>query len=437
MAFREILLLRLILPVADRVMGTRLCHWYRAIGRMQRWTPEQVTQWQEQQLQAFVAHAYNHTVYYRRLFDRLGLTPNDIRCAEDLKKLPVITKEIVNAHYDELVPDNFSRFPHRKIRTGGTTGEPMTYLCSEEVWGYVTAAKIFYWRKTGYRYGDAFVALGSSSILSQRPSFARRVYDRLRNEHPLNSVDINPEKCRQYAEYLQRNRIRYLYGYAAALYVFTRYVADNHIDLTQIKAVFTTSENLPDNYRTLMEQTYQCRVMDCYGARDAGITAYETQRGCYPVGYNAIAEIVDPIGEHTGTLLTTNFLNYCFPLIRYQFGDIVELAEPDGSRYNGQIIQRVMGRTSSVIQLANGHTLSATGIAMVMRHFDIVAFDIRKSAPLEVTLRLQPTAQYSETQETTLREELRRYVGDDCSIRIVHVDRFEPLPNGKHQYFYT
>lgn len=435
---RGLLLSELFIPVADMVTGTSISRWCRQIRKMQSWSSTQVAEWQNERLAAFVSHAYHHTKYYHTLFDQLSIRPEDIRCADDLARIPYIDKQIINAHYEELVPDNLSTFRYRNDRTGGTTGQPMNYYCDEETWGYVTAAKMYYWGTTDYNYGDAFVALGSSSLFNKKPSLKRRIYDFVRNEHPLNSVDINDEKCSHFVSYIRKRHIKFLYGYAASLYMFTQYVVENNIDLTQIKGIFTTSENLPDNYRELMERTFNCWVMDCYGARDAGITAYEVGRGCYQVGYNVIAEIIDKIDDNTGTLLSTNFLNYSFPLIRYQFGDVVELdITSHPNQYNGQIIRHIIGRTSDVIRLENGHSLSASGISVFMKEFDIVAFDFKKTAPLEVTLRIQSQTEFAPELEQSLRDSLAVYIGDDCKVIIEYVQGFECLPNGKHRYFYT
>ena len=122
---------------------------------MNSWSRSDIQEWQNAHLQAFIKHAYEHTKYYRNLFDSLGITPEVIRTPEDLKRIPVITKDIVNAHYNDLIPDDLSKMRYRHSASGGTTGKPMKYLCSEDVWGYVTAAKIYYWRKMGYQYGDS------------------------------------------------------------------------------------------------------------------------------------------------------------------------------------------------------------------------------------------------------------------------------------------
>ena len=434
---KEFALLRIFFPLGDRIMGTCAIEWYRRIARMSRWSKQEIEEWQNNELRKFVRHAYEHTVYYRQLFDSLGLTPDDIRCKEDLVKIPVMTKEIVNENYSSLVPDNLDRFKYRVSRSGGTTGVPVQYYCDENVWGYVTAAKIYHWKKTGYLYGDAFIALGSASLFSQKPSFARRLYDRMRNEHPLNCVNLTDEICSDYCEYIKAHHIQYIYGYAAAIYLFAVYVKEHKVTVDGIKRVFTTSENLTDNYRAVIEDTFHCKVMDCYGARDAGITAFEVAPHAYNIGYNTLVEIEDEIGDHVGSVISTNFLNYSFPLLRYKFGDEAEICpENEVKEYNGQQFRRLLGRSSHVLRLENNHQLTATGISMIMKEFDIVAFDIRKTGENAVLLRLQVVPdKYSEQQESLIIKTLKKYLGEDCVLSIEKVAEFEPNKNGKRTYF--
>lgn len=436
MAFKEFFLLNIMLPIAEKFQGTCATKWYKQIETMQSWSCDEIISWQNEQLKRLVNHVYNHTVYYHRLFEGLGLCPNDIQTIEDLKKLPIIDKQIANEHFNEIVPDNLSEFKYRTGKTGGTTGEPMFYYCDENNWGYITANKIFNWKKTGYKYGDAFVALGSSSLFSSKPSFKRRVYDKIRREYGLNSIDLTDEKCAKYVDFIKKKKIQYINGYAASLYIFAQYVRRKQIDLTQIKVVFSTSENLTDEYRELIEETFQCKVMDCYGARDAGISAYEDSRFHYQIGYNVLVEIVDEILPNSGSVLSTNLLNYTFPLLRYKFGDEAEL-DVNADGYNGQQFRHILGRTSDVLRLENGHCLSATGFSMIMKHFDIEAFDFHKIGEANVLLRIKKKDGYSSIQEAKIKKTLQGYLGEDCNLAIEYIDSFEALPNGKHRYYYV
>ena len=159
--FNEWIRLGVIYPLAEKVKHTNSMVWYKRIQEMNTWSREEIKAWQEEKLHRIVRQAYEHTVYWKRVFDERGLMPSDIRTFSDLPKLPILTKSEIRAHYDEMVPDNISSIRHRKGQTGGTTGEPMHYLDDEDIWGYVTANKIVAWRTTGYRFGDAFMALGT------------------------------------------------------------------------------------------------------------------------------------------------------------------------------------------------------------------------------------------------------------------------------------
>lgn len=434
---KETLVLDVIFPLADRVMGTCAMKWYAKIKEMNLWSKKKVADWQLEQLKFFLQHAYDHTLYYHNLMDELGCKPQDFKSISDLSTLPIVTKEIIRERYDEFVPTNLHQYKYRKAKTGGTTGMPMHYLCDENTWGYVTAAKIYAWKTVGYHYGDDFVALGSASLFPfGKKSPVHNIYNKIRAEIPLNGINMTDEICKKYVSLIITKQIRFLYGYAASIFLLTKYVADHQINLSQIEAVFTTSEMLTPAYRKLIEETYQCRVMDCYGARDAGITAYEIYPQEYHVGYNVIAEVINPFDMNTGTLITTNFINYAFPLIRYQFGDEACLSPNGTERYNGQVITRILGRTSDVMRLDNGHNLTAPAFSIIMKAFDVKAFDITKKGGLEVLLRIQPDkGLYTKEQEAQIRATMHKYIGDDCKLFIVYVDQFEPLENGKRRYF--
>lgn len=436
-AFNEWLRLRVVLPIAEKIKGANSTYWLKQIEKMSKWTPEQVQTWQADRLHELMEHVYNHTIYYRRIMDERGLNPDDIRSAEDLKKLPIITKQIAREHFNEIVPDNISSLHYREGKTGGTTGEPMFYYCDENTWGYVTATKVYHWRKYGYEYGEPFAAMGSASLFAKKPSLVRRIYDRLRNEIPMNTVNLTDELCEKYIQIIRERRIRYIYGYAASIYIFTQYVASHGINLQQIKGVFTTSEMLTDENRALITKTYDCLVMDCYGARDAGLNAYERAYHEYEVGYNVLVETTNEFKPNTGTLLTTNLLNYTFPLIRYQFGDEAELAPRNESKgYNGQLLNRVLGRTSDVMRLENGHNMTATGFSMIMKAFDVKAFSFNKTGVNEVTLAIvRDKEKYTEAQEKEIRKTIYLYIGEDAKLNIEYIDHFEPLKNGKRRYF--
>ena len=439
-ALKESIILNLIMPMAEMLMGTCAMKWRKIILKMNSWSSEEIRAWQNENLRAFVKHAYEHTTYYKNQFDTLGIKPEDIQTIDDLQKLPIIRKQDVIEHFEELKADNAYLFKHRLCHTGGSTGEPMYHLFDEESWGYDTAAKIIAWKQTGYRYGDAFVALGSASLFEKKAGIVRRVYDRLRGEIALNCLNLDENLCEKYVKIFRKKNIRYIYGYAAALYTFALYCKRNSVDLTQIQVAFSTSENLTPLYRKTIEETWKCRVMDCWGCRDAGLATFEVKKGYYYVGYNSILESIDRMDNGMGTMLSTNILNYSMPLLRYQFGDVARLVNNDEARaeteYNGQLVTEVIGRSSDLICLRNGHTLTAPGFTILMLNFDVIAYDIRPFNGNEgIVMRLQRGRGYNEKQEEELKKELERLCGKGAVVRVEYVDGFEQSKNGKHRFF--
>lgn len=432
--FNEWIRLSIIYPLAEKVKGTNSMVWYHRIQEMNTWSREKISAWQEAQLRRVVDQAYNHTVYWRRIFDERGLKPEDIRTKADLQKLPILTKDDIRTHYDEIVADNASLYPHRKDQTGGTTGEPMKYLVSEDVWGYVTANKIAAWRTTGYRFGDPFMALGSASIFKKNAPFTRRILDMIRNEKAVNSINLDDALCLQYIDILKKEQIHYIYGYASAIYLLAKYALDHQIDMSYMRGAFTTSENLTDIYRETIEKAFGCRVMDCYGSRDAAVTVYEVMQGSYHVGYSAILEIIDEFEPGKGTLVATNLLNMAFPLLRYNYGDAGELSDKSEG-YNGQVLKKIYGRTSDVLRLDNGHVLTSPGFTILMRHFDVKAYDIQKLSGTHVQMQVEVADGWNKAQEAKLIIEMQRFCGEGCKFTLEYVEHFEPLKNGKRRYF--
>lgn len=433
-AFNEWIRLGVIYPLAEKVKHTNSMVWYKRIQEMNTWSREEIKAWQEAHLQRIVKQAYEHTVYWKRVFDERGLKPSDIRTAEDLKKLPILTKAEIRAHYDEIVPDNLSSIRHRKGQTGGTTGEPMQYVDDEEVWGYVTANKIVAWRTTGYRFGDPFMALGSASLFKKNAPLARRILDGIRNERAYNSMNLDEALCKQYIDILEKQKIHYVYGYASAIYLLAKYALDHKIDMRHMRGAFTTSENLTDVYRETIEKAFGCRVMDCYGARDAAVTAYEITPGTYHLGYSALLEVVDEFEPGKGTLLSTNLLNMAFPMFRYDYGDVAEL-DNNSAEYNGQVLHQIFGRVSDVLRLDNGHVLTSPGFTILMRNFDVKAYDIQKLSGSSVRMQVVVADGWTKEDEKKLIKEMERFCGEGCAFALENVEKFEEGKNGKKRYF--
>ena len=421
--------------VADKAMKTSIVKWYLLIKKMNKWDNLKVINWQNENLKKLIIHFYENTVYYKKLFDEYGINPYKIASIDDLKRIPPLTKKIILEHFDELIPKNIEKIPFKNAATGGSTGDPLKFNLDLNSWSYTTASNIYSFELKGLHYGDKYVALGSSSLFPvSEKSRLHNLYYWLRKKLPMNGMNMSDEVMEKQISYIIKNKIKYIYGYASAIYLLAKYVKTNNLQIT-LNACFPTSEILADGYRKQIEEAFHCIIMDGYGARDGGITADELTPGFYHVGYNSIAEVVDCYAKNTGKLLVTDLLNYAFPFIRYEIGDEVTLVPDNVKFYNGQVISNVLGRESNVIHLENGHNLTGPGFTILFKDLNVIAYRIYKTGNLKIKIDIQPGGKFSKEEEKTIYETMKKHAGNNCEVFIEYFEKFDTEKSGKRNYF--
>lgn len=152
---------------ADRKAETRT-RWLEILARFKRdpempaardhWSPsldcasrDELTAIQNAKLQAAVPFLYENSDFYRRRFDRLGLTPDDIRTIDDLPKFPVVDKremmEDAAAHppygtYTALDDALWAERGWMLFSSSGSTGLPRVFRYSQidrDMWAWANA----------------------------------------------------------------------------------------------------------------------------------------------------------------------------------------------------------------------------------------------------------------------------------------------------------
>lgn len=431
---KEFVLLNIILPISDLKFHTGLPGWYRQLSKMQRWSPSQIEDWQNTKMHELVEDAFQFSPYYRQLFDSLSITPESIRTKQDLEIIPPLTKEIIREHFDDIVLHGKRGLSYRLCSTGGSTGNPTRYIKDNNSWGFINAFTVLRWKDVGYHYGDRFLALGSSSIFpTTKKSILHDLYYRLKGKIPFNAMNLSEERLQECVELILRKKIHFIYGYASSIFLLAKYVEENHLETSlDIRACFPTSEILTDVYRETLERVFKCPVLDMYGAHDGGIIAYKNKQA-YKVGYNCIVQ-TDIHGE-VGPAYLTDVTNNAFPFIRYQLGDEVELGEGYNEFFNGQVLNKVIGRTSDVIRLENGRVLTGPGFTILFSKLPVKGYRIYKSGPLKISIEIVKEDTFTDQDEQLVLDTMHKHAGPDCEIVINYADSIQTRVNGKNLYF--
>ena len=92
------------------------------------WSIERKLEYQRSEFIKFIRYAVNNSEFYKNLYK--GIDIDSIKSVEDLKKLPIVDKEMIRKNIDKVVT-----ISHRKAvkgHTGGTTGKSLIVLFTPE-----------------------------------------------------------------------------------------------------------------------------------------------------------------------------------------------------------------------------------------------------------------------------------------------------------------
>lgn len=121
----------------------------RELTDSEKWSRGEIEAYQNEKIRDLIRNAYESVPYYRELWKSMKISPDDIRCREDLAKLPVLTKEDVRQNSGRLISQKFSRRNLLFRHTSGTTGKALHF--------YVTRAAIAFqwavWWRHRLRFG--------------------------------------------------------------------------------------------------------------------------------------------------------------------------------------------------------------------------------------------------------------------------------------------
>lgn len=118
-------------------------------------------------------------------------------------------------------------------------------------------------------------------------------------------------------------------GFAGILYEICRFIERKGITIHRPKVVISTAEVLQDYMRRRIENVFDVKVYDFYGAREAQAIAGECNHGLLHIfTFNNHIELLDfkSRGDR-GEVIITLLHSFSMPFIRYRIDNLVSLAK--------------------------------------------------------------------------------------------------------------
>ena len=322
------------------------------------WSADRIREEQTRRLRAVVAQA-RKAPFYARILDEAGLSPEDIACPEDIRRLPFTSKDDLRAQY----PDRLCCVPRadlvRMHCSSGTTGSPVAICYTRkdvEAWADLMARSMF---AAGIRREDTFQnmsgyglftgglgihygaeRLGCMTIPAGAGNTRRQI--KLIKDFGVTAVHILP---------------------SYALHV-ARQIEEEGEDprALPLRIALVGAEPYTEETRRRIESMLDLRVYNSFGMSEmngpgVGIEC-EAQSGLHIWEDAYILEIIDPEtgralpdGE-VGELVMTTLTREGMPLLRYRTHDLTRIIPGDcacGRRHRR--IDRILGRSDDMFIL--------------------------------------------------------------------------------------
>ena len=381
---------------------------------------------QRKKLGRLVEHAARHIPGYR---DLLG--PLSGSAATEIRKLPVMTKQILRASPKQMVAGNI---PERSIRysvTGGTTGEPMQVAKSL---GTVIIGEGAYMRGrswAGIRQGDKSVILKGS----EKASLLGKLRAKLVNQVHLEGFQNSSGSLTRLVEQVRRIKPAFVTGYPTTLLRFAE-AAENHG--VSVPVVLSTGEMLTENQRRLLESVFGARVFDHYGSNEVTSLAYECEKGVKHITEeHVIIETVDesdqPVVDRLGRILVTDLDNFAMPFIRYDIGDIGVLSRvPCICGRNHLVLKSLEGRAQDLLRTRNGSVLPAMYFISQFGHLQgIRSYQLVQRNFDAIELRYVARNATGEREAARIHDAIRDKLGNEITVTMVKKKQIALTARGK------
>lgn len=445
MSMYECLIKNIAMPFAESIKGIPMSRYLRELEESQWWTPEQLKELQNEKLRKMIKHAYETVKYYRDIFDQHGLAPDDIKCVDDLPKLPILTKDMIRANFPDKLASNL--YDPRSLLIGkssGSTGEPLKYYLSKEEKAFKWACLYRMWRWAGYDFGKKYV---NFTVIAQVAFRGMPVFESL--ERALTQVlilqakDMNAENVADFVEQIQKFKPVVIKGHPSTCYYMARYMKEHGLKFDNLHATICNGETLIPYVRELIQDAFGCGIWDTYGSE--GI---ETASQCCPTsGHHVsaeavITEIVDrdgnPVPEGTeGRLIVTALDKWAMPFIRYDTQDAATMSSERCSCGRGlPLLSTVKGRLVDMGLSPSGKLLSVYAFTpLFAKSPGIDAWQVVQEAPEELVVYIQPAFDFQNKIKDAVKKEIEAYAGSDVNVTVNIVENIPLTPSGKRRFF--
>lgn len=391
--------------------------------------------YQEKELIQFVKYAYENSPFYHKLY--AGIDINGFKETADLKKLPLVDKEMLRSNIDSV----FTIKPREGVEnnTGGTTGKSLTVLSTvEDVMKRMAMLDNF-----KHRVGFENLKMRRATFNGKHivpPKQKKKIfwrYNRACKQMIFSSFHITEKNIKYYVEELNRFKPQALDGFFTSMCDIANYIERHQIPLSFTPvAIFPTSETLTEEGRALLERVFKSKVYNQYASSEGA--PFVTECPKQVLHMELASGVFEYLEEDSNEILVTSFTTHGTPLIRYRIGDSMEFTRGDadvlcGCGIQAPIVQNIQGRALDYLYTLDGAKINAGNVANLFKHIPnaLIRAQMQQKSMNTITALLEVDPKtYKPEYDEIFREEFEHiFAGTNLIIR--HVEEIQREKSGK------
>jgi len=272
-----------------------------------------------------IHHGYEKIPMYRDYYDSHSFQPSQIRNYEDIEKVPIITRDIMQSFsLNQRIDSRVSEKSVRKVRTSGSTGQPLEIWFDKTESLIPTLKAMRYLREWGYSPFYSTIRLWGGS--KPKKSIAQKVgLFRRKDIEIVTQPDVAVDQ-------ILKSKCDVLFGSRSSLEVFAEELDKRKIEVKP-RILVSTAEMLMQEHRDRFKEKFGCHTLNTYGTEEMGNIAWACpeQPGNLHTSMETILisfrDVATQSNGKMGSIIVTNLENYVMPFIRYDLGDKILLPE--------------------------------------------------------------------------------------------------------------
>lgn len=389
---------------------------YNRICGSKKWTEERISMEQFRLYKETLIHAYEHTRYYKELFDSVDFNPYMVTSFENIESIPILTKKILQERFDDLIADDGDE--GYLVTTGGSSGAPTKVMMSNETY-YVEWSFVYsFWKEYGYDIYSSKLATFRGVKIGNKISEINPLYNEIR----MNIFSMGRGNIEKYVKNIKKYGADFIYGYPSAIYNFCKLVQEAGIPVDgMFKAAFLISENLYSFQEKKIKEILKCPIGMFYGHSERAVFAGKSEKGYV---FNPLYGFTE-IGRN-GEPIVTGFINPKTPLIRYELDDKIEKID-DFFVIEGH-------RDMEVLYGKNGEEISVAAINFHDQTFNHISeYQFIQESKGTCILCVVPNQNFEQLDLKMIEKAVKEKFGISLDVTVQVIEKVQLTQRGKYK----